>query len=86
MKLLQATLAAALAVSSLAIGGVATAQGMHQDQGRGDHDRGDRGDRNDHRGYNDNRGRHNGWNNGHHNRGGHCWTTWRHHHRVRVCR
>ena len=96
MKLLQATLAAALAVSGLGIGGAALAQGMmHQGGNAGEHMQGGgndhRGDVNDNRGHDDhrggmnnNRGHHNGWRN---NRGHQvCSNVWRHHHRQRVCR
>jgi hypothetical protein len=46
------------------------------------HDRWERHDRGRHTGWE--RGRHHGWSQ--HAGRNHCWTEWRHHHRVRVCR
>lgn len=78
MKLLQATLAAAFAVSSLGIGGAALAQGMqqgtmHHDAMPGDHPMA--GERMG--------GHHGGMS--HHRQHKVCKTVWRHHHRQRVC-
>jgi hypothetical protein len=91
MKILLTALAGALLLASSG----AVAQGMgdgqmgHSNDQRVDHpmNNGDQMHNGDmHR---DNRGghrdshnmRHHGWNNRHQR----CWTTWRHHHRVRVC-
>lgn len=83
---------AALMLASLGASTAASAQGYGHGnydrgyQGRGHHDRGyqdrrhDRDRRyNNHR--NDRRWGHNGWRNERR-----CWTEWRYHHRVRVCR
>ena len=93
MKLLKAAFAAALAVSSLGIGGAAIAQGVFNPGNAGEHRQGGgndhRGDANNHRGddrrggMNDNRGHHGGWNNNRRHKV--CKTVWRHHHRQRVC-
>lgn len=72
-------IAAGLMVAGLGVTTAASAQDYRGD--RYEH-RGDRRDyRDDHRGYD--RGRGYGWNRHHRT---HCYTTWRHHHRVRVCR
>ena len=83
MKITRMLAAAGLVVASLGVATVADAK----DHGRGHEYREDRG--HDDRGYDrrhdrhDN-GNHYGWRNG---RGHHrCYTEWRHHHRVRVCR
>lgn len=82
MKLLKAAFAAALAVSSLGIGGAALAQGVFNPHGNAGEHRGD--GRNDHRrGYDNNRGHHYGWNNNRRHKV--CKTVWRHHQRQRVC-
>lgn len=99
MKILNAIAAAGLLLSTGTIATAAQAQNYNGDHSQYDRDhRGDdRGqyDR-DHRGGDDrrnwdrhdnghhygwDRGRHNGWNN--HRR---CWTEWRHHRQVRICR
>jgi hypothetical protein len=63
--------------------------GDHHDNG-GDHHGGNWSGQGNHHGSNWSNhgdrgwhGGHRGWNNGWHR---HCWWTWRHHHRVRVCR
>ena len=94
MKILKLAAAAALAVSSLAIGVAPAAadqrgdnmeqrgdmrhDGMRGDNGRHDGMRGDRGRYGANRGYN--RGRHYGW-----RRQRVCRTVWRHHRPVRHC-
>jgi hypothetical protein len=80
MRIIKALAAAGLALSAVAMGSAAQAQDY--DHGRYDHRRDYRGDRYDH-----DRGRHNGWNRGYGFRDHrHCWTEWRHHRRVTICR
>ena len=95
MKIRTMLLTAGLAIASLGVSAGASAQtynggDRHQDGYRNDGDRHDQGYRNndrrderrdDHRRDWRGHGRHNGW-----NRHQHCWTEWRHHHNVRVCR
>lgn len=94
MKLLQATLAAVLAVSSLGIGSAALAQGKGHEQARGNHERGhvehdrtdprhhaDRDRRNDRDHASRGRNVHRGYND---NRGRHL--GWRNNPRHRVCK
>ena len=84
MNILKTIAAAGLLLSTATIATSADAQGRHGDR-YGHHDR-DRGrgwghgyDRGRHYGWD--RGR--GWGGGYHRR---CWTEWRWHHRVRICR
>jgi hypothetical protein len=74
MKIFQIAAAAGLVIASLGVSTAADAQYRGDRDGRPgwNHGRGDhRGDR---RGWRGDR---------HHQR---CWTEWRHHHRVRICR
>ncbi|MEO5866547.1 MAG: hypothetical protein ABIS14_14680 [Sphingomonas sp.] len=89
MKILNAIAAAGLLLSSATVATAAQAQNYDRDHSQ--YDRDHRGDRDDNRGNWDrhdndrhagwDHGRHNGWNN--HRR---CWTEWRHHRQVRICR
>jgi hypothetical protein len=83
MKITHIAAAAGLVVAALGVSTSANAQDWRGDRDHREY-RGDyRGhDRHDGRGYDRDRGRHYGWDR-HHRR---CWTEWRHHHRVRVCR
>ncbi len=77
MKIRNIIAAAGLVVAALGTSGAAQAQPYHGEGRRGDYNR---------PGWHDN-GRHRGWENRRGGNGGrHCWTEWRHHHRVRVCR
>jgi hypothetical protein len=84
MNILKTIAAAGLLLSTATIATSADAQDYRHGGDRyGHHDR-DRG-----RDYNRNdRGRHYGWDRGRHGWNNHrrCWTEWRWHHRVRVCR
>lgn len=91
MKITTMLGAAGLAIAAMGISTGASAQGWdhqgrdgYRDHGR--HDRYDRYDRHDrdgrYRHYGWDRGRHYGWDR-HPRR---CWTEWRYHHRVRICR
>ena len=78
MKIIKTIAAAGLLLSTVTIAASAQAQDYRDGQ-RYDHARDDRGDhRYDRR---DDR-RHYGWDR--HNR--RCWTEWRHHRQVRICR
>ena len=82
MQIIKSIMAAGLLLSTASIATAADAQDRHHGD-RGSHfDRGRHGgwDRGRHYGWD--RGRHYGWG-GYHRR---CWTEWRWHHRVRVCR
>ena len=89
MRIIKALAAAGLALSATAMG--TAAQAHDYDHGRYDHGRDyrdaryDRGDRYDR--YDYDRGRHYGWNRGYGFRDHrHCWTEWRYHRRVTICR
>ncbi|CAN5537935.1 hypothetical protein BH09PSE4_BH09PSE4_14290 [soil metagenome] len=82
MKMFKLAAAAGLVIASMGVATAADAQ-----QYRGDRSSSYRHDdnRRDYRESRFDRGRHYGWrNNGHHRV--RCWTEWRHHHRVRICR
>jgi hypothetical protein len=86
MKITNLLGAAGLAIAAMGISTSADAQswGNHGRDGYRDNHRGhDRYDRRD-------RGRHYGWDRGHRYGWNHrrvrCWTEWRYHHRVRICR
>ncbi len=75
MKIVKIIAAAGLSIAAVVGATSASAQDYRH---RGDHGRYEhRWDRHD-------RGRHSGWDGGRHHR--HCFTEWRHHHRVTVCR
>ncbi|MET0307531.1 MAG: hypothetical protein ABW023_02390 [Sphingomonas sp.] len=89
MKTLTKIMAAAgIAFATVAAAAPADAQRYRGDRYEQRHDRHDRWDRGHHRGWD--RGYHRGWDRGrsyyrgryHRN----CWTEWRHHRRVTVCR
>lgn len=90
MKMFKIVAAAGLALATVV--SVAPAQAQNYRHDRGDryeqrHDRQDRWDRGRHRGSD--RGYHRGWDRGHHYHGRHhrnCWSEWRHHRRVTICR
>lgn len=97
MKTLTKIIAAAgIAVATIAATAPAEAQryrGDRHEQRYDRHDRHDRYDRHDrwdrghHRGWD--RGRHRGWDRRAYYRGRYyrsCWTEWRHHRRVTICR
>jgi hypothetical protein len=74
MRIIKALAAAGLGITAIVMGTAAQAQD-HNDNGRPGYHREYRDARYDsHRRY--------VWRAGHR----HCWTEWRHHHRVRVCR
>ena len=78
---LTTLLAAGLMAATVGAPGVASAQ-VYGGHGHYDRDyreyRGDRHDRYDRRDY--------GYRHGGYRHGPRCWTEWRHHHRVRICR
>ena len=81
MRMFHLAAAAGLVVAALGVGSSADARDHRDYRGNGAwHDQG-RHDGYGHRRYDDRR-----WNG--HGRRWHqrCWTEWRHHHRVRVCR
>jgi len=88
MKTLTKIIAAAgIAVASIAAAAPADAQRYDGNRYEQRHDRQDRWDRGHHRGWD--RGHHRGWDRRYYNRGRHhrsCWTEWRHHRRVTICR
>ena len=83
MKIIKTIMAAGLLLSTATIATGAEAQSYRHGDRYGHHDRGrDYGRHHGGRGYGWDRGRHYGWNRFHRR----CWTEWRWHHRVRVCR
>jgi hypothetical protein len=87
MKMSHIAAAAGLFVASLGVATSADAQPYRGDRHHQvDRDRGDRYEGNRHRGdrwNHDRRGRGYAYGHNNHRR---CWTEWRHHRRIRVCR
>lgn len=78
MKIAKIIAAAGLSIAAVVGATGASAQDWRHHNGNRYEQRYDRGR---HHGWD--RGRHYGWNNRHHR---HCWTEWRHHRRITICR